>query len=112
MASTVTRLTSSAHSLVYTIAGTLGNTDTARSDVLAACAEGPLKDLLTHTADWTVFNLSQPKNGMVVVREVMNRAAGGPEASTFLFTWLATGFRVSCSATIQLEIRLSHSSRR
>jgi hypothetical protein len=103
MATTITFNANSAHSLLLTATGNGGSVSRSRADVLAACASGPLKEMLTRTGDWTQFNLTQAKNGMISVREVVE--SGTISGSTLLqFTWTAAGIA-------QLEIRLSHTSR-
>jgi len=107
MASTVTFNGNSPHSLTLTIVGTAGATTVSRSTVLAACAEGPLKALLTRTVNWTVFNMVQPLD----VREILNRVSA-VDPTTFQFAFLpTTGIQVDCDGTMQLEIRLPHTSR-
>lgn len=110
MASTIAFNANSAHSLIITTSGDGGAVSATRADVLAACAEGPLKTLLTRTADWTVFNLSQAACGAIHVREIVQRQ-GGADAEVFEFFWTATGIKADCDSVLQLEIRLSHTSR-
>jgi hypothetical protein len=113
MATTLSFTSSSPHSLIGRIASTAGAADVLpRANVLAACAAGPLKALLTRITDWTVFNLGAPLCKAIHIREVINRSSG-VEASTSEFLWLATSVKFCCDANtdLQIEIRLSHTIR-
>jgi hypothetical protein len=93
--------------------GDAPNTKT-RAEVLAAAATGPLKELLTRTPNWTVFNLGGTQD-VIIVRQIMNRSNPGlPHRARFV--WEATGIKGEVLATfvtaaLQIEIRLNHTSR-
>jgi hypothetical protein len=113
MATTVSFITSSPHTLTGIVTSDNGVAlSVARATVLAACAEGPLKALLTRTPNWTVFNLGGAQYTDVHVRELINRGAG-PQADLAEFFWEATGIKCNVSVSMfqQFEIRAQHSER-
>jgi hypothetical protein len=117
MATTTNFPTSSPHSVVLEITGDGlgGSTAIARADILLACAEGPLKALLTRTTDWTVFNLGAVGARKLRVREVVDRAQ---DLVTFRGTcsalnvwWTADTLKVLANGECQMDIRLQQSER-
>jgi hypothetical protein len=84
-----------------------------RADVLNGCSPGPLKEVLTRTADWTVFNLNGSKCGAINCR--VYQYDRRTENTRFLFE--ANGLKASVgnslseSLTIILELRLSQTER-
>lgn len=119
MATTVTAQSVSPHSILLGVAGSGGNVATTRTSLLGFFAtrgqpNGPLKEELARTPDWTVYNLGGAKCGRVTVREIINRPGVGlsGQAENFKFYWTANGFNADCDQATQVEIRLTHSSRR
>lgn len=105
---------SSPHSFQLYLMGTGGAATKTRAEILANCAEGPLKALLARTPDWTVFNLGDVACNALHAREVINRSVNDPTpaaAGLVEFLWTSTGIKADCSGTRQLDIRLSHTSR-
>lgn len=100
------------HSLVLSMIGTATPGTKTRAEVLAACAEGPLKRLLYQTADWTIFNLGSVGARRIHVREVVDRPSTIPSPSV-RFWWTATGIKgeVDGGGACQVEIRLQQSER-
>lgn len=91
-----------------TAPGTLG-----RTAVLAGCPEGPLKTLLTRTADWTVFNLGNANCGLIHCR-VSTLGSNGLISTSARFLWTATGLKAAVapvSGALLVEIRLSQTER-
>ena len=85
----------------------------ARALVLAGVQSGPLKELLTRTADWTVFNLGGTKCGEVHCR-VAPLLGGGLVSQQARFWWEATGLKAAVAinnGSLLVEIRLSQSER-
>jgi hypothetical protein len=114
MATTFVLTAASPHSLVGYIVPDAGvAASLPRTDVLAACVEGPLKALLTKVVNWTVFNLNGPACERIHVRTLINRN-GGPEPTLLEIYWEAAALKFNCDAGTsmpQIEIRLQHSSR-
>jgi hypothetical protein len=112
MATTISFNANSAHSLVLNITGTGGASKT-RDQALNACHDGPLKALLTRTANWTVFMSGGTSCDKIAVREIVNHTAGLGVSSSLQFRWDATGITADgvASGMTQIEIRLPHSSR-
>ena len=115
MATTVTFNTATPYSLVGIVASDTGVANTAtQATMLAACAEGPLKEFLSRTpvTSWPTFNLGQALCNKVRVREVVERGAV-PDPKSLEFLWTATGIKFNCTAAsaFQFEIRLVGSER-
>lgn len=113
MATTAVVFSSTPHSVIISMTSADGMPGTiTRVDLLAALAAGPLKELLTRTADWTVFNLAQAGARRIHVREVVERTATAESQASEIW-WTATGMTVQAAvgAYMQFEIRLQHSER-
>jgi hypothetical protein len=87
-----------------------------RAGVLAGCQNGPLKELLTRTSDWTVFNLGGVLCGAVNCRLSSLGGTGGLTATEARFLFTATGLKaavedVGASTSLCVEIRLSQTER-
>jgi hypothetical protein len=112
MPTTTTIYGGSPHSLIVKMEGTGGVSTSLRAAVLAACAPGPLKELLTRTADWTVFNLGSAGARLIQVREVLHRSSetGGIYIDGEIL-FQAAALKCDCNGTCQFEIRLQHTER-
>jgi hypothetical protein len=113
MATTASFSTNSPYTLTALISSDTGvAVSIARAAVLAAASAGPLKALLTRTADWTVFNAGGTHYAEIHVRELINRDSDR-QAETLEVFWEATGLKINCDSggTEQVEIRLQHTER-
>jgi hypothetical protein len=110
MATTITFNGNSPYSLLLTAGGAGGSVAKTRNEVLAACAEGPLKALLTRTGSWTTFNHAGVDSDRIRVRTVVECILETPSVNT-QFAWTAAGIQADITGTVQIEIRLPHSSR-
>jgi hypothetical protein len=111
MATTISFTTASPYSLVGRVSSDTGLADTAlRATVLAACAEGPLKEALSRIPDWSALQLALAH--VIHVRQVVNRSST-PEPGSLEFLWTLGGlkFNVMANTTFQFEIRLVGSER-
>ena len=112
MATAIAYTSASPHTLTIRLTGDNTADTQTSTQVLAACAAGPLKEALTRITNWTVFNLGGALCKAIHVREFINRTSGA-EPTTAEFFWTATGIKFNCAnARIQQrEIRLAHTIR-
>jgi hypothetical protein len=112
MATNVAYLSNSPHSLTLRLTGDGVAATPTRAAILAECAEGPLKTLLSRVADWSEFNLGGPRGDEIHVRNGMCCTVdAGVPGRAFVFTALGATVNASNGGNANIEILMQHSER-